>query len=41
MNSFNNIKKVKYTKSEQDVVSLKEYIIFTDDRKNEDFRFSE
>lgn len=37
MNSFNNIKKVKYTKSEQDVVSLKEYIIFTDDRKNEKY----
>lgn len=37
MNSFNNIKKIKYTKSEQDVVSLKEYIIFTDDRKNEKY----
>lgn len=43
MNSFNNIKRLKYQENQQSVVSLDEYAIFTDDRKKEKyivFKFS-
>ena len=33
MNLFNNIQKVKYTRNQQEVVSLKEYIIFDDENQ--------
>lgn len=32
MNLFNNIQKVKYTRNQQEVVALKEYIIFDDEK---------
>ena len=37
MNSFNNIIKVKYEKSQKDLVSLVEYIIFEDERNKEKY----
>ena len=35
MSSYNNIEKIKYTKNQQDVVALKEYIIFDDEMKKD------
>ena len=35
MSSYNNIEKIKYTKNQQDVVALKEYIIFDDETKKD------
>ena len=35
MSSYNNIEKIKYTKNQQDVVALKEYIVFDDEAKKE------
>ena len=43
MSSYNNIRKIKYTKNPTDVVALQEYIIFEDSHANEKyvvFRFS-
>ena len=43
MSSYNNIRKIKYTKNPTDVVSLNEYIIFEDAHANEKyvvFKFS-
>lgn len=43
MSSYNNIRKIKYTKNPEDVVSLQEYIIFEDSHAKEKFvvfRFS-
>ena len=43
MSSYNNIRKIKYTKSPSDIVSLQEYIIFEDSHAKEKyvvFRFS-
>ena len=37
MNSFNNISKVKYTRNQQEVVALKEYIIFDDEALKEKY----
>ncbi|MBR2870293.1 MAG: leucine-rich repeat domain-containing protein [Clostridia bacterium] len=37
MNSFNDIKRFKYSENKQSVVSLDEYVIFTDDRKREKY----
>jgi hypothetical protein len=37
MNSFNNITKIKYEKSQKDLVTLVEYIIFADERNNEKY----
>ena len=37
MNSFNNIFKVKYTRNQQEVVALKEYIIFDDETAKEKY----
>ena len=37
MNSFNNIERFKYTKNQEDVVSLSEYIVFEDERAQEKY----
>lgn len=37
MSSYNNIRKIKYTKSPSDVVTLQEYIIFEDSHAKEKF----
>lgn len=37
MNSFNDIKRIKYLDNQDSVVSLSEYVIFSDDRKKEKF----
>ena len=37
MNSFNNITKIRYDKSQKDIVNLVEYIIFEDERNNEKY----
>ena len=37
MSSYNNIRKIQYTKNPSDVVALKEYIIFEDGRDEEKF----
>ena len=37
MNSFNNINKIKYTRNQQEVVALKEYIIFDDEASKEKY----
>lgn len=37
MSSYNNIRKIKYTKNPEDVVALQEYIIFEDSRAKEKF----
>lgn len=37
MSSYNNIRKIKYTKNPSDVVSLHEYIIFEDTHANEKY----
>ena len=43
MSSYNNIEKIKYTKNTSEVVNLKEYIVFENERKQEKyivFKFS-
>ena len=37
MSTFNNVEKIKYTNNLNDVVSLLEYIVMTDDSKHEKY----